>query len=292
MAPSLEIQQTVSLISLKAACRDIGFELATRRHEVIVGSLLSRDRTADHYIIEGMQKVEGKHKITFYRPEGVEIPQDILNLPKEKFEVTRKELKGDRNINALAEGKAMLVIGGQSGTARAGFAAFALKRPVLALPRFGGAGKEIWDAVSVRYGQALTLKTLNIIASEWSEASASAVVSALEELGRNNPFDEGIKRPQIFLTVCSILAVLSWVAIFSFGSEFENPASLYLLFFLAIGLASVIGTMARTFVNVYFDVIEVYSPRRLLSDFVLGIILAFGFFLILQVSGVLLTGRN
>jgi hypothetical protein len=126
--------------NLKAACRDIGREVARRRHEAVIGSV--RPNTADRYVAEGMAEIAGKHMLTFYRRDD-EISDKPDILTPDKFHCTIKAYKGNRHIFALAEGTAMLVIGGQGGTATAGFAAFALKRPVLALPRFGGAGKDL-----------------------------------------------------------------------------------------------------------------------------------------------------
>ncbi|OCP00735.1 MULTISPECIES: hypothetical protein [unclassified Ensifer] len=273
--------------ALKAACRDIGRELASRHHEVVLGSL--GETTADRYVADGMKEVKGKHKLTFHRPDGASAIK--MSLPEDKFEVTEKNFKGNRHINALAEGMTMLVIGGQRGTATAGFAAFALKRPVLALPCFGGAGKDIWDGVSVRYGQSLTSDTLDVIKGNWDGSSAKVVVDALEQLTRNNPFDDRIKWPQIFLALAALVMVLLWVFIFSIGPKHKD-SFLYMLFFFQIGIASVIGTIARTVLNVYFDVSNVYSSKRVLSDFVIGIIMGFGFFLFILASGVLLVGEE
>jgi hypothetical protein len=273
--------------SLKSACRDIGRELASRGHEIAIASL--RENTADRHIAEGMKAVEGKkHKLTLYKRHDEKL-EALELLPKDRFDVTVQDYKGNRHINALAEGMPMLVIGGQGGTITAGFSAFALKRPVLALPQFGGAAKDIWDAVSIRYGRSLTSDTLDALSGRWTENTAKVVVGALEQLVKNNPFDDRIQGPQILLSSAALVMVFSWVILFSLGPDVGGWLR-YLVFFAAIGVASVIGTLTRTFLKVYFDVVEVYSPQRLLSDFVLGLIMGFGFFLFMQASGVLLTG--
>lgn len=274
--------------SFKSACRDIGRVLATRKHEVVIAALT--ENTADRHVVEGMKEVEGIHNLVFYRRDDEE-KETYDVLPKEKFSFSIKSYRGNRHINALAEGMAMLIIGGQGGTATAGFSAFALKRPVLAVPSFGGAGKDIWDAVSFRYSQSLTASTLDIISSKWTKSSANETVDTLEYLSKNNPFDERINKPQIFMSTISITMIFSWILLFSAG-EYSEGWLRYLIFFLAIGVSSVIGTVTRTFLKVYFDVIETYSSKKLLSDFILGIIMGFCFFLFMHASGAILTGSQ
>jgi hypothetical protein len=268
------------------ACREIGCELAKRRHEVAFGSL--RETTADCLVIEGMRECDGKHSVHFFFDKSSKA--ENLEALADRFQYSVQEYKGNRHINALADSTVVLVLGGNAGTATTGFAAFALKRPVLALPKFGGAGRDIWEAVSLRYGRSLTPQSLEILSEDWRDGNASTVVDSLEALARNNPFDDRIQRPHVFLAVLAVTTILVWVLLFSHGGSDDMASDLIL--FTIVGVASVIGTVTRTFIKVYFELEEVYSSRRLLSDFILGIIMGFVFFLLVQATGVVVTGRQ
>jgi hypothetical protein len=281
-----EPRNAANFEEMKIACRALGKEIALRGYGVVLGSL--RPNTADLYVIEGMAEVDRVSEVSFHIRAG-DPPIDEAALPKGKFKVATRSYKGKLQIAALLESQAMLVIGGQGGTITAGFAAFTLKRPVLAVPQFGGAAKDIWDAVSSRYGQALTHAELDTLSGSWSDASAKAVIDTAMKLSKNNPFDDRIQQPQIVLAAASVALIAAWMYLFNFGSQIEGSVN-YALFFTMVGIASVIGTITRTFIKVYFDVEDVYSSKKLLSDFVLGIVIGFGFFLILQASGILLTG--
>jgi hypothetical protein len=283
-----EPRNSTNFEEMKLACAAIGKEIASRGFGVVIGSL--RPNTADYYVIQGMSEVDCVSEVIFFRKAG-ETPVEEPELPngKGKFNLVERKYQGNRHLTALLESRAIVVIGGQSGTSTAGFAAFSLKRPVLAVPQFGGAAKEIWDAVSSRYGQVLTHAELDMLSAKWGDSSASCVVNAAIKLSKNNPFDDRVQHPQIFLSAVTLILIAAWMLLFNYGSQVTGTVN-YAMFFLMIGISSVIGTITRTLINVYFEVVEVFSSKKILSDFVLGIIVGFGFFLILQASGILLTG--
>ncbi|MBY3182241.1 hypothetical protein RWK44_08325 [Rhizobium sp. 25PS6] len=281
-----EPRNSTNFEEMKLACAAIGKEIASRGFGVVIGSL--RPHTADYHVIQGMSEVDCISEVTFFR-KADEPPVEETELPKGKFKLVERRYQGNRHLTALLESQAIVVIGGQSGTSTAGFAAFSLKRPVLAVPQFGGAAKEIWDAVSSRYGQVLTHAELDTLSAKWGDSSASCVVNAAIKLSKNNPFDDRVQHPQIYLSAFTLILIAAWMVLFNHGSQVIGNVN-YALFFLMIGISSVIGTITRTLIKVYFDVVEVFSSKKILSDFVLGIIVGFGFFLILQASGILLTG--
>lgn len=291
----------VASAAFRGACRAIGAELAKRGYQVAIGSLAPN--TVDRYVVEGMKSVPGKHSVSLYSRSKPAVV-DESEFPKDKFEITPRYEQGDRRIAAMLDSDASLLIGGKTATVATGMIALRAKHAILAVPSFGGTSEVVWDAVVAHYGRSLPIEAIRTIGGEWVEGNEKVVADSLARIVVVNPLKDKIDLPQWYLTGTSVVCLIGWVLIFgSFGSTGSEAANAtdtaaptphdeinYLMFFLIIGLASVIGTITRTWVNVYFSVKTTFSPKALIGDFILGITMGFIFFLFMYAGGTLVSG--
>jgi hypothetical protein len=277
--------------NFRNSCRSIGREIAKRGHEVAIGSL--REVAADRYIVEGMKEISERHKVIIYRAKGdLSIPEtENQILSPDQFDTEVRITAGtnySRHLEALNGSNVTLAIGGNRGTATAGFIALALRRPVLALPGFGGASTQIWDAVSMYYGRSTVSDSdLKQLSGEWGPHSPGIVVNVLEAFAKVNFLSDRIQVPQIVISLLLAISIAGWITLFVTPTRgFE------LCFFILVGLSSIIGTAIRTNLKLYFDIAERFSVQTTLSDFITGVVLAFIFFLIYQLGGIIFKGDS
>jgi hypothetical protein len=161
---------------------------------------------------------------------------------------------------------------------------------LLALPQFNGAAEQIWDVFLSHYARGpFKQQDIEALSSRWGETSALTTVNALRSIIRNNPFVERVQLNEIFLAIATLSCIVLWVLLFS--SLFKHLGLLG-SFFLLTGLGSVLGSMSRSMVRCYFNFEETFAPSRFIAEFVLGIVLAFVLFLILQLGGVIVSGQT
>lgn len=270
---------------MKADCVSIGEELGLSNSELSIGSVL--EHTADLHILRGfLSKSPEKKVFIFHRSEDGAQRKEIGLLESEfDFSFNAEVTNGTnatRHVTAMKDATALLIIGGRGGTATAGYVAPMLGKPVLALPNFGGAGKEIWDALQYTYGQsALTQTSLKDLEKATNQNLAKNVVSALKLLISSNPFKNSITKAQGVFNALIVSCLLLWVLIFANATKIDPHVAVFSLMILA----SCVGTSLRTLLRVYFDMIENFSPRRTFSDLMIGIVVTFGFFLLFFVGG-------
>src|ERR1700680_3930611 len=87
--------------------------------------------------------------------------------------------------------------------------------------------------------------------------------------------------------MATLICIILWVLLFSKSTILGTLGS----FFFMSGLQSVLGSMSRNMVRCYFNLEEKFSTSRFIAEFVLGIVLAFVLFLILQLGGVIVSGQ-
>lgn len=270
---------------MKSDCISIGEELGSSNSELSIGSV--REHTADLHVLRGfLSKSHEKKVCIFHRSADGALHSEIGSLEAEfDFKFSAEVTNGTnatRHVAAMREATALLIIGGKGGTATAGYIAPMLGKPVLALPNFGGAGKEIWDALQYTYGQsALTQSSLADLEKANNDELAGRVVSALKLLISSNPFKSSVTKAQWIFNALVGVCLFLWAFIFSIATKIDPYAAVFCLMMLS----SLVGTSLRTLLRVYFDMLENFSPRRTFSDLMIGIVITFGFFLLFFAGG-------
>ena len=115
---------------LIAAARSLGAVIASRGHDIIVGS--DNPRTVDLYVVEGANSIKGPHLVFVDRPQSVanigpesptrEYPfADSSRFPNIRFRYKLREpFWGVAHFQAMAEADCVIVLGGADGTNLAG----------------------------------------------------------------------------------------------------------------------------------------------------------------------------
>jgi hypothetical protein len=108
--------------------------------------------------VQGAAVADGRHKVIVVLRDGENQVTPFTSDDEIKnVDFTYRSEQGPRSvgrIHAIKEADAVIVIGGAGGTLQAGLSAFAIGKPVLAVPCFGGAAREVWNVVSPYYAQA------------------------------------------------------------------------------------------------------------------------------------------
>ena len=120
--------------------------------------------------------------------------------------------------------------------------------------------------------------------------SPPAIATALRKILKDNPFNQKIELNQLALSATSLLCVALWILLFvETGTTWLSPST---KFFLLAGLATALGSTTRNIVRCYFDQEVKFSLGRFVTEFVLGVVVAFVFFLLMQLGGVIVSGST
>ncbi len=145
--------------SFKSACREIGRELATNGHTILLGS--DSNKTADRYVMEGLSSVPGQHDVIVYYSEMVDADEaaheNRVPFPQadpSSVRIRHKPYSGQWTVAHTAGINAadvVLLIGGSRRCDLVGSMARVVGKPVLALPLFGGAAETVWKEINSAY---------------------------------------------------------------------------------------------------------------------------------------------
>ncbi len=256
---------------------------------MIIGSV--EERTVGPHVVEGANTVPGRPIVTIYVTEedtSVTAFRNRTDLSNIEFQVRRE--KGSwavAMLPAIQEADVAIVIGGGSGTVGIAYSTRALKKPVLAIPSFKGAAKEIWDIslhdYETRYG--VTPGEIETLREAWGGAAADVTVRVAEKLVKRNPFRSNV--PHVAM-LCSVFVMTGlWVALFLRSFGLSND----LTFFLLLGIAALLGTGLHSSLRLRRGEVAQLTARDLLSGATIGILLAFGLALLYLAGGIVLTGK-
>lgn len=136
-------------------CRQLGAELGMRGYIPVIHS--GSPETAGHYVVEGLRSVAVDrgtrlrievHR-TLARKEAFEDDEALLVQPKPCLERGSRSLLSDSKlaprISAIMASDFAILLGGKDGTARCGEYALALRKPVVAVPGFGGSAGKLYE---------------------------------------------------------------------------------------------------------------------------------------------------
>lgn len=275
---------------MKQAGIELGKLIAENSIEVILSSL--KNTTIDYHIIEGMNSITGKHKITLFCPEEFTHPKNFAEYDNIDFVV--KRYNGPWSISHIYGLKhtdiAILIGGSPNLSLTAGYSSFPLEVPLICLPYFNGAGKTLWINTKESYlNKYLTESEITILQEKWNDKTARTIVDAARKLHKKKPYKKVKLIPQTVLFSFILGLVVLWVLIFNkvVLTNIENR----LLFFLLLGISSFIGTGLRTSIFLGKKQDDSYKFHNFLNDLTTGLVIAFGFALIYFVSSLILTGQ-
>lgn len=276
------------------ACKQLGASLAKANHTIVVGS--DGKTTADRHVVFGANEVEGRHKVLIIRPTSGATPfeEDRAKLPKIDFSFRRS--RGSwavGRIYQIQEVDAVIMVGGGRGTAQVGYAAPALKKPVLAIAAFGGAARDTWDEfLEAEYNQ-LGFFDYNFFGGKlanlketWDPSMADLVVSATKTLVERNPYRSEKIMPQSVMVVLPVLLYGLWISLFVNEIKSLMTVSVFVLLILS----ALLGTGLRTALRTLREVRPRISVRRVLNEGVIGLLVSFGLSLLYLAGGVTITG--
>ena len=264
-----------------AACRQIGERLAAD-HELLIGSY--RENTVGPHVSRGVnaygEKLARKRvlTVTSYQPkeENEQEPEGLENVVFDP--VTNDGPWSVALLPALDAADVVIALGGGENTRALGVSAAALGKPIVAVPSFGGAAKEIWDqnvdAYQTYYGVAA--QEARALERPWSEETLAAVLSVADKLVRRG---RSVGARLALLGVIAFL-LLIWTALFIVMGR-----SLYLAMVLVLlAISALIGTALRITTRLYTGRVLEVTRQDVLIDTAAGLLLAFVFFLLYVVG--------
>jgi hypothetical protein len=272
------------------ACRQMGKALAEKGHTLIVGS--SDEPDADRYFVEGANEVPGKHKVIVYLPESDTRPTPFA-AEDQKFknmEFAYRRGGGEWSVvhvRALKEADVLIVLGGVKAVLVAGGVAEALQKPVLALPSFEGAGKEVWENVRRYYpASGISEDDQGALRETWMERTAPIAVRCAESLVKHNPLRPKGHGSQVVMMLVSLVLIAAWVALLSRPWGLDRNLAFYPLLIIA----ALLGTSLRNTLRLVLDDLATFSAYVLWIEARAGILIGFGFALLYLAGGMVLTG--
>lgn len=283
--------------SFQNACREIGKELATNGHTILLGS--DSNKTADRYVMEGLSSARGQHNVIVYYSEMVDVDEaaDENRVPFPKADlptirIRHKPYSGPWSVAHTAGINAAdvtLLIGGARRCDLVGHMARALGKPVLAMRFFGGAAEAVWKEINSAYDNCgiseQEMESLRV----WKGGSASAVAVAAQKLYKHSLHRQKSIASIIAISSITLLSFIAWVLVFVFASRQAvglNPSFFWLLF-----LSTMMGTGLRVLTIVRRDWQYKIDPSQLYAELAASSILSFAFMLLYLIGAFLLTGK-
>jgi hypothetical protein len=271
------------------ACRDVGAALAKAGYTIVVGT--SDPTTADRFIVEGAATVEGKHLVRVIRPDAGVTPfsaQPLLHQERIQFRFVR--CRGTwtvSRVHQILAADVVILIGGGPGTAQAGYSAPLLGVPVLALPAFGGAAREVWDYLSKDYERVAGVKKrATELRETWRAESAGAVLAAAKALVGAELYAQRRTGQGIAELLLSGVLLGSWVWLFDRATS-PGIGS----FFVLLLLSALLGTVLRRTLRSLSRSGQTQQGPTFWSDATCGLLVAFGLMLIAFTGDLTLTGK-
>jgi hypothetical protein len=141
------------------ACREIGAEIARRKHVLLVGS--ESERTADRYAVEGAVSALGRATvpeapIIVLRPSDGAFPYEELRARYSHLftsSYSPESRWGTTRLFQIRQADALVIIGGARSSYQAGITAAVCGRRVVPIGSFGGAGKRLINLFQMSRGQ-------------------------------------------------------------------------------------------------------------------------------------------
>ena len=283
--------------NFKQACEELGESLIKKGCEIIVCS--GNELVADTYIVKGVSKVSGNHKVIVFRPDHETIEEDP-DEPVDPYSQTGKysNIKFSKSrchggwrvvhLRAVNECDTIVAIGGDHrGTGTAVYSAEVLEKPVILIPSFGGEAQKAWRDFKRYYSEdeCQVLEETRGFGNDWGKRITDVILSVT----KRNPFKK-IKPGEVVLNLTLGIVALALWFIFWFKGEYTYLPN-WLLIYLMLGSSSLLGTVLRNIFR-FLGIMrrEPYSKNIFLKGFA-SLLIAFIIFMISQVANFLLNAE-
>lgn len=283
-------QESEQVKNFQIACEQIGKIFADHGHVFIVGTDDPLD--ADRHVVIGVTKARGQHSVIVSRPENDTRQKPFEGEGASEFQkitfnrVRRKQGWTSTLLHALSEADILLVIGGQAGTRATGYVAEVLSKPVLAIPSFGGAAKEVWDEVKNYYSKSkIDSNMKSALLDPWTEKTAEVALRSAEALVRQTPFPRSGVKMEVLLFALVVGLLVTWVLLNRSVGTDRYPA-----FFFQMLVAAMLGTLLRNAMRLVVDSAAALDVRLLFREAITGMIVGFGLFLFYLGGGLVIVG--
>ena len=272
----------------KSACIEIGKTLARAGHTIVVGSDIQT--SADRHVVEGVNTVRGKHTVMVYGPDRDETPfaADRVRLRNINFVFSRRPGSWAANrVHQILAADGVLIIGGKTGTAHIGYSAPLLGRPVVAVPSFGGTAADLWSEFLPDYQRvAKEHEGFGNLREIWDKSSAQVVLTLIEALIKQNPYKKASNAAKIFIPLTVLFFLGFWI--WMFISPFDTKI---LSFILLLFTSALLGTGLRAGIIMFSDEFAQFSGYKLVAEGMVGLLVAFGLFLLYLSGGYTISGK-
>lgn len=260
-----------------SACKDLGAWLAKAGHTIVVVSDV--EKTADRHVVFGANSSGQRAKVVIINPQRGAAPFAADREQLSNLDFSYRRSRGPwavGRIRQLLEADGVITIGGGRGTAQLGYTAPALERPVLAIPAFGGASRDLWDEYVDQDLERLNFYRprfldgkVSTLSQQWDASKGDLAVKVMEELVKQNPYRSQRIVPQAVIVTFQLLLLTGWIALF------VNPFDFTVSFFLLLGISALLGTGIRTSLRFLREISPRIPVRRLATEGILGLLLAF-----------------
>ncbi len=260
-----------------SACKDLGASLAKAGHTIVVGS--DAEKTADRHVVFGANSSGERAKVVIINPQRGAAPFDPDREKLSNLDLSYRRSRGPwavGRIRQILEADCVITIGGGRGTSQLGYTAPALERPVLAIRAFGGASRDLWDEYVDQdlerlnfYRPGFLNGKVPTLSQQWDASKADLAVKVMEELVKQNPYRSQRIVPQAVIVTFQLLLLTGWIALF------VQPFNFTVSFFLLLGISALLGTGIRTSLTFLTEIRPRIPVRRLATEGILGLLLAF-----------------
>lgn len=343
--------------SFAAACRALGAAFAASDWAIMVGlpdwRKLHDQETVANYVIAGASSVplaEGgrAHDVKFYGPRECELKQepgtsnakeskavahakaevpitvdDARKLPNLHFEQGAIALGNNiaRLIPNVSNVGAVVVIGGGDGSATIGYAAYSMKKPVIAVTGFDGTAEQLErDVLRAEYEHyrehvGLAEEDLSALRATWSPDSTDAtnrqnaakVVRVTSLLVRAWGQTETQTRKTLKFADWALMLLLpAWLGIYLLGNSLAKEAlaavstsggvssfttQVAVVLFALLWITALLGCGLRLLSDYRRGLLMRLEPLEVLTETVLAMVVAFGLCLFYLIGGISITGE-
>jgi len=260
-----------------SACKDLGASLAKAGHTIVVGS--DAEKTADRHVVFGANSSGEQAKVVIIDPLQGEAPFDPDREQLSNLNLSYRRSRGSwaaGRIRQILEADGVITIGGGRGTAQLGYTAPALERPVLAIPAFGGASRDLWDEYVDQdldrlnfYRPGFLDGRVRTLSQQWDASKADLAVKVMEKLVKQNPYSSQRIVPQWLMVTVHLILLTGWIMLFV--KPFDPTVS----FFLLLGISALLGTGIRTSLSFLMEIRPRIFVRRVVAEGMMGLLLAF-----------------
>ncbi len=262
-----------------SACKKLGACLAKAGHTIVVGS--DAENTADRHVVFGANSSGKRAKVVIITRQRAPTPFDQYKEQLSKLDLSYQRSRGPwavGRIRQVLQADGVITIGGGRGTAQLGYTAPALERPVLPIRAFGGASEDLWaefvdrDLEQLKFYRPgfLKGKVATLSQPSWDNSKADLAVNVIEELVKQNPYRSQRIVPQALIVIFQLLLLTGWVALFV--KPFDDFT---VSFFILLGISALLGTGIRTSLRFHTEIRPRIPVRRLATEGMLGLLLAF-----------------